>query len=96
MTTQHDNILAMPYRDRVKLAQERIKYAQRYSFKQPPKPARVVAAEKVVGEWEAKCDALDRQQRSEHRQKINAITDAIIVGDMAKAVALLQKLEANP
>jgi len=89
-----DTILALPYRDRVKLAQERIKSLQRYTFKPLPKPARVVAAEKLVREWDEKEAAHDRQQRSEHRQKLNAITDALIVGDMQKAVALMQKLEA--
>jgi quinol monooxygenase YgiN len=52
-----------------------------------------VAAEKLVNEWEEKCAAHDRQQRSEHRQKLNAITDALIVGNMQKAVTLMQKLE---
>jgi hypothetical protein len=89
-----DTIMALPYRDRVKLAQERIKSLQRYTFKPLPKPARVVAAEKLVREWEEKDAAHDRQQRSEHRQKLNAITDALIVGDMQKAVTLMQRLEA--
>lgn len=89
-----DTILALPYRDRVKLAQERIKSLQRYTFKPLQKPARVVAAEKLVREWEEKEAEHDRKQRSEHRQKLNAITDALIVGDMQKAVALMQKLEA--
>lgn len=89
-----DTILALPYRDRVKLVQERIKSLQCYSFKPLPKPARVAAAEKLVSEWEDKNEAHDRQQRSEHRQKLNAITDALIVGDMQKAVTLMQRLEA--
>lgn len=89
-----DTILALPYRDRVKLAQDRIKSLQRYTFKPLPKPARVVAAEKLVREWEEKDAAHDRQQRSEHRQKLNAITDALIVGDMQRAVTLMQRLEA--
>ena len=89
-----NTILALPYRDRVKLAQERIKSLQRYTFKPLPKPARVVAAEKLVREWEEKEAEHDRKQRSEHRQKLNAITDALIVGDMQKAVALMQRLEA--
>ncbi len=89
-----DTILALPYGTRVKLAQERIKFIQHYSCKPLPKPARVAAAEKLVIEWEEKQQAHDRQQRSEHRQKLNAITDALITGDMQKAVTLLQKLEA--
>jgi hypothetical protein len=89
-----DTILALPYRDRVKLAQDRIKWLQRYSFKPLTKPARVVAAERLVREWEEKEAAHDRQQRSEHRQKLNAITDALIVGDMQKAVTMMQQLEA--
>jgi hypothetical protein len=89
-----DTILALPYRDRMKLVQERIKSLQRYSFKPLPKPARVAAAEKLVREWEDKNEVHDRQQRSEHRQKLNAITDALIVGDMQKAVTLMQRLEA--
>ena len=89
-----DTILALPYRDRVKLAQERVKSLQRYTFKPLPKPARVVAAEKLVREWEEKDAEHDRKQRSEHRQKLNAITDALIVGDMKKAVAMMQRLEA--
>ena len=89
-----DTFLTLPYRDRVKLAQDRIKSLQRYSFKPLPKPARVVAAEKLLREWEEKEAAHDRQQRSEHRQKLNAITDALIVGDMQEAVTLIQRLEA--
>ena len=89
-----DTILALPYRDRVKLAQERIKSLQRYTFKQLPKPARVVTAEKLVRQWGEKEQEHDRKQRSEHRQKLNAITDALITGDMQKAVTLMQKLEA--
>lgn len=89
-----DTILALPYRDRVKLAQERVKSLQRYTFKPLPKPARVVTAEKLVRQWEEKEQEHDRKQRSEHRQKLNAITDALIVGDMQKAVTLMQRLEA--
>ncbi len=89
-----ETTLTLPYRDRVKLAQDRIKYLQRYTFKPLPKPARVAAAEKLVREWDEKNMEHDRKQRAEHREKLNAITDALIVGDMAKAVALIQKFGA--
>lgn len=88
------NITSLPYRDRVKMAQERIRSVQRPAIKSLPKPARVVAAEKLVQEWEEKAQEYERKQRAEHREKLNAVTDALIVGDMAKAVNLLQKMEA--
>lgn len=94
MAKTTETIITLPYRDRVKMAQERIRSIQRPSLKVLPKPAKVIAAEKVVHEWETKADEYDRLQRAEHRNKLNAITDALIVGDMAKAVSLLQKFGA--
>ena len=94
MAKDTESIIALPYRDRVRMAQERIRSIQRPALQVLPKSARVVAAEKVVHEWEDKADEYNRKQRAEHREKLNAITDALIVGDTAKAVALLQKFGA--
>ena len=96
MTTKPntENITLLPYAERVKLVRERLA-GLRYCKSAPlPKPAKVVAAEKVWNEWVAKSEAHHDAQRDAHRAKLNEVQDAMIVGDMLRAVALLQKLKA--
>ncbi len=89
--TKTDNITLLPYRERVRLVQERLRDLARPKVTPLPKPARVVAAEKLAQEWDKKNDAHMEAQRAKHRAKKNEITDALIVGDMEKAVSLLAK-----
>lgn len=96
MTTKPktENITLLPYAERVKLVRERLS-GLRYCKPTPlPKPAKVAAAEAVYREWEKKAEAHEDAQRTAHRAKLNEVQDALIVGDMLKAVTLLQRLGA--
>lgn len=93
-TTKTENITLLPYRERVKLVRDRVASIRMPTVQNLKKPARVTAAEKVVREWDELNEAHRHAQRILHKQKLNAVTDALIMGDMAKAVALMQKLEA--
>ncbi len=89
-----ENITLLPYRERVKLVRDRLS-----GFRQPkvtdlPKPARVLAAEKVVGAWNEKNAEHRDAAYQAWRAKRNEIEDALIVGDTDKAVKLLQQLKA--
>lgn len=89
-----ENITLLPYSERVKLVRERLN-GLRYTKVTPlPKSAKVQAAEKVWKEWVEKDEAHADAQRDERRAKLNEVQDAMIVGDMVKAIALLQKLGA--
>lgn len=89
-----DNITLLPYRERVKLIQQRLQ-AMRYPVTKPlPKPAKVLAAQKLVREWEEKDSEHREAQRQEHAKKRAEIADALILGDMKKAVELLRKYGA--
>lgn len=92
MATTKDKIEQLPYRDRAKLVRERLQHLRYPSIASLPKPAKVLAAEKVVSEWEAKNSAHADAQRAAFREKRNAVSDALILGDMKKAIDLLQKL----
>lgn len=88
--TKTENITLLPYRERVKLVQQRLQ-ALAYPKTTPlPKPAKVAAAEKLLREWQAKDDAHQDAQRAKHREQRAAIADALILGDMEKAVTLLR------
>lgn len=89
-----ENITLMPYRERVKLVRERLNGLRRPKVTSLPKPAKVLAAEKVVSEWQVKNEFHEEVQRADFRAKLNAVQDALIIGDMPKAVALLGKLGA--
>jgi hypothetical protein len=89
-----DNITLLPYAERVKLVRERLAGLRHCKTTPLPKPAKVAAAEALFREWECKSDEHDSAQRAAHRAKLNEISDALIVGDMPKAVALMRKIGA--
>lgn len=93
MATTKDKIAQLPYRERAKLVRERLQHLRYPSITSLPKPAKVLAAEKIVAEWEERNSAHADAQRAAFREKRNAVSDALILGDMQKAVALLQKLD---
>jgi len=88
-TTTKDFTL-LPYRERVKLVQQRMQAMQHPKTTPLPKPAKVAAAEKLLREWEAKDEEHREAQRQEQRNKRAAIADALILGDMEQAVKLLR------
>lgn len=92
--TKTENITLLPYRERVKLVRERMANLRRPKVASLPKPAKVRAAEKTLREWEAKNEAHEDAQRDAWRAKLHEVQDALIVGDMARAVALMQRLGA--
>ena len=94
MATIKENITLLPYRERTKLVRERLQWLRSPKVIGLYKPAKVLAAEKIVAEWEAKNETHLDAQRASFREKKNAVIDALIVGDTQKAVALLQKLGA--
>lgn len=93
-TTNPENITLLPYRERVKLVRERMSSLQRPKVVSLPKPAKVQAAEKLLREWEEKNNAHEDAQRNAWRSKLHQVQDALIVGDMARAVSLLQRINA--
>lgn len=93
-TKKTENLTLLPYRERVKLVQQRMQ-ALAYPKTTPlPKSAKVVAAEKLLREWEAKNEAHCEAQRQAHLAKRAAIADALILGQMDKAVELLRAVGA--
>ena len=92
--TKTDNSTLLAYRDRVKLVQSRLNGIRYPNVTRLQKPARVLAAEKIVEAWQEKETAHMDAQREAHRVKLSEVQDALIVGDMAKGVALLQKCGA--
>lgn len=93
-TTKTENITLLPYAERVKMVRERLRGLQWPKTTPLPMPAKVAAAEKTLKEWQDKARAHEDAQRAAHRAKLNEVQDAMIVGDMLKAVSLLQKLGA--
>lgn len=94
-TKKPENITLLPYSERVKLVRERLANLRRPKVVELPKSAKLQAAEKLVREWEDKNEAHEAAQRDAWRAKLHEVQDALIVGDMQKAVALLQKLGAS-
>lgn len=94
MATKTENITLLPYNERVKLVRERLANLRRPKLTTFPKPAKVQAAEKLFREWEQKAEAYEDAQRDAWRAKLHEVQDALIVGDMARAVVLMQKLGA--
>ncbi len=92
--TKTENITLLPYRERVKLVRERLTNLRRPKVESLPKPAKVQAAEKTVNDWLVKNEAHEDAQRAAWRAKLHAVQDALIVGDMARAVSLMQRLGA--
>lgn len=92
--TKTENITLLPYSERVKLVRERLANLRRPKVMPLPKPAKVLAAEKLLGEWGAKNDSHCDAQAAAHRAKLHEVQDALIVGDMARAVTLMQRLGA--
>lgn len=92
--TKTENITLLPYSERVKLVRERLANLRRPKVTALPKPAKVQAAEKTLRDWEAKNEAHEDAQRDAWRAKLHEVQDALIVGDMARAVSLMQRLGA--
>lgn len=93
-TSKTENITLLPYSERVKLVRERLANLRRPKVTPLTKPAKVQAAEKVLREWEQKAEAHEDSQRDAWRAKLHEVQDALIVGDVARAVALMQRLGA--
>lgn len=93
-TSKTENITLLPYSERVKLVRERLANLRRQKVTPLPKPAKVQAAEKLYREWEQRAEAHEDAQRDAWRAKLHEVQDALIVGDMQKAVSLMQKLGA--
>ena len=89
-----ENITLLPYAQRVKLVQDRMRDLERPKIVDLPKSKRVIAAEKVVADYDYRNEAYTNDQRRASYTKLNLIRDALIVGDMVKAVELLNKYEA--
>ncbi len=89
-TKKTENLTLLPYRERVKLVQQRLQAMAYPTTTSLPKPAKVAAAEKLLREWEAKNEAHCEAQRQAHRAKRAAIADALILGQMDRAVELLR------
>ena len=96
MTTKpkNDGITLLPYRERVKLVRERLASMRHPGHTDLPKSQRVLAAEKVLHEYWARNEKAREASYAEHRRRKNEVQDALIVGDMARAVALMQRLGA--
>ena len=92
--TKTENITLLPYSERVKLVRERLANLRRPKVESLPKPVKVQAAEKKVNDWLVKNEAHEDAQRAAWRAKLHEVQDALIVGDMARAVALMQRLGA--
>jgi hypothetical protein len=92
--TKTENITLLPYSERVKLVRERLANLRRPKVVALPKPAKVQAAEKLLREWEQKNEAHEDAQRDAWRAKLHEVQDALIVGDMTRAVSLMQRLGA--
>ena len=93
-TKNNPNITMLPYSERVKLVRERLNGLRRPKVVSLPKPVKVLAAEKVVNDWLVKNESHEESQRDAWRAKLHEVQDALIVGDMPKAVELLQRLGA--
>lgn len=89
------NITLLPYRERVALVRARLNYLNYPKTTPLPKPAVVQAAEKRLREWQEKNDAHEEAQLMRWYDRRNEIQDALIVGDMQKAIDLLQRFEAD-
>jgi glutamine synthetase adenylyltransferase len=89
-----ESITLLPYRERVKLVQQRMQALEHPKYEQLPKPAKVAAAEKLLREWEQKNDEHIDAQRKAHRAKRAEIADALILGQMERAVELLRAVVA--
>jgi predicted RNase H-like nuclease len=92
--TKSENITLLPYSERVKLVRERLANLRRPKVTPLKKPASVESAEKRLRAWEAQNDAHLDAQVAAHRAKLHEVQDALIVGDMARAVALMKQFGA--
>lgn len=88
-------LATVPYRERLKLLDQRLRDVRYPTIKPLPKPTKVQAAERVVAEWEAKNEAHIQAQRDAHKAKMNRIKDEVILGNAEEAVRLLRELDAE-
>ncbi len=90
-----NSLATVPYRERLKLLDQRLRDVRYPTIKQMVKPAKVQAAERVVADWEAKNEAYMQTQRDAHRAKMSRIKDEVILGNADEAVRLLRELDAE-
>lgn len=90
-----EKITALPYAARVRLITERLQDLRRPKAENLPKSKEVIKAENIAYEWEKKNTEHINAQFEAWRVKRNAIADAAALGDMAKAVELLQALDSE-
>lgn len=87
--------MLLPPKERLVLVRERLGSLRRPSLKSLPKPKKVLAAEKIIEEWQEKNSQHRDAQRAAYRTKYNEIVDSLIRGDMALAATLLRDLEKS-
>lgn len=89
-------VAPIPHQERVKIIRERLrKLRMRERFTPLPKSKRVLAAEKVVEEWEERNEWAENAHYEKHRAQVCEVENALILGDMVKVVELLTKLETG-
>lgn len=66
-----------------------------YEKRKPKETAAVLAARKLVKDYEAKCAAVGAAVRAEMNQAKNAAMDAVLFQSLEKAVAAVKVLEAR-
>lgn len=85
----------IPYNEKVRIVRERLRRASRFVRQpEPAKPAKVVAAEKVMTAWEKRCEAAEEKAREKHYAKVREIENALLMGDSKKVIALLDAIGA--
>jgi len=94
MATKTEGITLLPYRERVKLVRDRLSSLRQPKHVDLPKSKRVLAAEAVMSDYHERNQAHRDAQWNAWRLKRHEVEDALIVGDTAKALALLQKFGA--
>ncbi len=88
-------ITLLPYADRVKLVRARLSDMRLHrEFTPLPKSAKVRAAEATIQEWVARNDTHREAHYAAMKAKRHEIEDALILGDVQKAVKLLAALGA--
>lgn len=87
-------ITLLPYSERVKLVRSRLNGLRWPLVKSLPKPQKVQAAEKLLNDWHERDRAHREAELDKWRARRHEVEDALILGDTAKAMALLKALEA--
>lgn len=93
-TRKTGDITLLPYRERVKLIRERLSGMRWPKHTDIPKSKRVLAAEKVMNEYNERNEKARRAGEDAHRERRNAVQDALILGDTETALKLLKQFGA--